>query len=153
LPRFDRSRTTRAVGFVFAILASYEVVFGLIERAEPHWRRSATTPGGGFDTVCGLGPGDLVHGVVEAQPQDVHAKVDGIAGEVALRPPPIGVFDQESLEGRQLEVARLPFDHLESSLLEQGHQRSQARGADLVALPASAIKVADCHSLFSSGVE
>jgi len=40
--------------------------------------------------------------VVEGQTQDAQEKVDGIASEIALRPPPIEVFEDQSIEGRQL---------------------------------------------------
>ena len=100
-------------------------------------------------------PGDLLHGVVEGQTQDVHEKVDGVAGEVALWPPPIGVFDEESLEGRQLEVARVFFEELQSLLLQQGNQQDLPGRADLFAAPAGrwVRRGRGCHSLSSNEVE
>ena len=47
----------------------------------------------------GLGPGNFAHGVVEGQAEHLDKEVDGVAGEVALGPAPIGVLDDETGEG------------------------------------------------------
>ena len=64
------------------------------------------------------GAGDLTHGVVEGQAQDLDAKVNGVAGQAALGPPPIGVFEDQARIGRQGKVARLALDQLKPALLE-----------------------------------
>src|SRR2546423_8072034 len=80
--------------------------------------------------------GDLAHGIVKAQAQDLDEEVDGVAGQFALGPAPVAVFEEQAREGGQLEVACFFFDQAESSLLEQGQQGGHARGADLLAGPA-----------------
>ena len=77
----------------------------------------------------------MAHGVVEGQFEHLDMEVDGVAGEIALRPAPITVFEDESGKGRQLKVARLPCDEWESSFLQEWNQWGQARGADLLAGP------------------
>jgi hypothetical protein len=81
------------------------------------------------------GAGDLAHGVVEGQAEDLDVEVDGIAGEIAFRPAPVAVFDDEAGIGGQAEVAGLAGDELESVLLQQRHQRGQPGGADLLPRP------------------
>jgi len=56
------------------------------------------------DLARELGAGDLAHGVVEGEAEDLDKEVDGVAGQVALGPAPVTVFDQEALVGGQLEV-------------------------------------------------
>ena len=63
--------------------------------------------------VCFSGAGDLAHGVVEGQAEDLDKEVDGVAGQIALGPAPVAVFDDEAGEGGQNEVAGLLFDELE----------------------------------------
>jgi hypothetical protein len=46
-------------------------------------------------------------------------EVNGVAGEVAFRPAPVTVFDDETRIGGQNEIAGLAFDELESPFLEQ----------------------------------
>ena len=103
-----------------------------------------------------LRAGDLAHGVVEGQAEDLDTEVNGVAGEVALRPAPIGVLDDETGIGGQSKIARLAFDELESALLQQWKQGGQSCGADLIARPSGGvvawIRGVGCHSLFSSGV-
>lgn len=115
-------------------------------RIFPDWCRSVTTP------ADGLGSSDLAHGVVEGQPQHLDMEVNGITGEVTFRPAPVAVFDDETGIGWQNKIARLALDQLQAALLQQRHQRGQARGADLLARPARAFKRGAGHSLFSSGV-
>ena len=38
----------------------------------------------------GLGSRDLAHGVVEGQAEDLGTEVNGVAGQIALGPAPIG---------------------------------------------------------------
>jgi hypothetical protein len=77
--------------------------------------------------------GDESHGVVEGQAEDLDAEVDGVASQIALRPAPIAVFDDEAGIGGQNEIARVLREDLESALLEQRGQRGQPGGADLFA--------------------
>lgn len=103
-----------------------------------------------------LSAGDLAHGVVEGQAEDLDVKVNGVAGEVALRPAPVTVFDDQAGIGRQNKIARLARDDLKAALLEQRHQRCQAGGADLFARPPWALRTTMRrwvgHSLYASGV-
>ena len=39
---------------------------------------------------------DLAHGVVEGEAENLDVKVDGVAGEVAFGPAPVGVFEDET---------------------------------------------------------
>ena len=45
--------------------------------------------------------GDLAHGVVEGQAEDLDEEVDGVAGQIAFRPAPVAVFDDEAGIGGQ----------------------------------------------------
>lgn len=103
--------------------------------------------GGGF-----LYSGDLAHGVVEGQAQDLEVKVNGVASQVALRPAPVTVFDDETGISGQGKITCLLSDDLEAALLEQRRQRGQPCGADLFARPARASKRWVGHSLSSNGV-
>lgn len=47
------------------------------------------------------GSGDVAHGVVEAQAEHAHEEVDGVAGQVALGPAPVAVFNEQSWIGGQ----------------------------------------------------
>ena len=60
--------------------------------------------------------GDEPHGVVEGEAEDLDVEVNGVAGEVALRPEPVAVFDDEAGIGGQNKIARLAWDDLESAL-------------------------------------
>ena len=71
------------------------------------------TPAVGF-TVAGSFAGDVVHGLVEGQPQDLDKEVDGVTFQAASVPVPIGFLDDEAGEGGQLQVARLLLDQLEA---------------------------------------
>ena len=105
--------------------------------------------------AAGLCAGDLAHGVVEGQAEDLDVEVDGVAGEIAFGPAPVAVFDDEAGIGGQNKIAGLACDELESALLEQRNQRGQPGGADLFARPARALRTIKQwvgHSLFSSGV-
>ena len=46
--------------------------------------------------AAGLLTGNLAHGVVEGQAEDLDVEVDGIASEVAFGPAPVTVFDDEA---------------------------------------------------------
>ena len=49
---------------------------------------------------CGeLGSGDLAHGIVEGKAQDLDKEVDGVAGQIALWPAPVAVFEQQAWVG------------------------------------------------------
>ena len=65
--------------------------------------------------------GDLAHGIVERQAENLDEEVNGISSEVALGPAPITVFEQEALVRGQFEVLGGPFDELEAPPLEQRH--------------------------------
>ena len=54
---------------------------------------------------------------MEGEAEDLDVKVNGIAGEVAFGPAPIGVLDEEAGIGGQNEIACLAFVELESALL------------------------------------
>jgi hypothetical protein len=94
------------------------------------------TPAAGFSDVLGPGAGDLAHGVVEGQTEDLNAEVNGVAGEVALGPAPIAVLDDEARISGQNEIARILCDDLNPALLEQRREGCQPGGADLLARPA-----------------
>lgn len=70
---------------------------------------------------------------MEGQAEDLDMEVNGVAGEVALRPAPVAVLDDETWKGGQDKIARLAGDELETMLFEQGNQRSEPGGADLLA--------------------
>jgi hypothetical protein len=57
--------------------------------------------------------GDLAHGIVEGQTEHLGVEVNGIAGQVAFRPAPEGVFDDEAGIGGQKKIARLAGDEIE----------------------------------------
>ena len=46
--------------------------------------------------AAGLCAGDLAHGVMEGQAEDLDMKVNGVAGQVAFGPAPVAVFDDET---------------------------------------------------------
>ena len=85
--------------------------------------------------VGGLAVEEGAHGVVEAQPQNLDAEVDGVAGQVALGPAPIAVFEEEA---RWVASSKLPASRSRraAALLQQRHQWDQPGGADLLAGPA-----------------
>ena len=98
----------------------------------------------------------MLHGLLEGQAQDLGVEVDGVAGEIALRPAPVAVLDDEAGKGGQQEIAASVFEHLEAAFLEQRQERGQSGGADLLASPARAqggARRGVGHSLSSSGVE
>ena len=111
------------------------------------------TPAAGFSDVLASDSGDLAHGVVEGQAQDLDAEVNGIAGQISFRPAPIAVFDDEAGIGGQNIIIRLLRHDLEAAFLEQWNQRGQSGRADLFAGPAGGFKRGVGHSLSSSGVE
>jgi len=90
--------------------------------------------------AAGLWAGDLAHGVVEGQAEDLDVEVNGVAGEVAFGPAPVAVFDDETGIGWQNKIAGLARNQLETALLKQRHQRCDPGGADLFAGPADIFK-------------
>ncbi|HEV2327544.1 MAG TPA: hypothetical protein VGY56_02010 [Verrucomicrobiae bacterium] len=78
---------------------------------------------------------DVAHGIVEGQAEDLDVEVDGVAGQVVFWPAPVGVFDDETWKGGQNKIARLPGDELEAAFLQEGNQRGDPGGADLLARP------------------
>ena len=99
----------------------------------------------------GLCAGDLAHGVVEGQAEDLDVEVNSIAGEVSFRPAPVAVFDDQAGIGGQNKIAGLACAEFKPALLEQWHQRDDPGGADLLARP-SWFRQGVGHSLSSSGV-
>ena len=89
---------------MFPALSSYGGNLTRFAVRVPNWRRMATTPAMGAGVgFADLRSRDLAHGVVEGQAEDlgtevapssvaVLRRVDGVAGQVALWPTPIGVF-------------------------------------------------------------
>jgi hypothetical protein len=82
---------------VFPALRSYGCNLTRFAVRVPNWHRTATTPAMGTVVgFAGLGSRDLAHGVVEGQAEDLEVEVDGVAGQIALGPAPIGVFDDQT---------------------------------------------------------
>lgn len=77
--------------------------------------------------------GDVAHGLVEGQAKDLDVEVNGVAGEVALGPAPVAVFDDETGKSRQDKIARLCRDELQAAFLQERNQWSDSCGADLLA--------------------
>jgi len=126
----------------------------------PRSGRTATTPGVGREFHSHLG--DLAHGVMEGEAEHAHKEVDGVAGQIALGPAPVALFDQEAFIAGQFEVVGGPFEQLEAALLEQRRQGGEAGRPDLLVSPSAGlwalardavIKAWVGHSLSSSGVE
>ena len=113
-----------------------------------NWRRSVTTP------AVVLCAGDLAHGIMEREAEHQDVEVNGVAGQIAFRPAPVTVFDDEAGKGGQNKIARLAFDELESALLQEWDEWGQPGGADFFARPARPLTgiTGGCHTLFSSGV-
>ncbi len=101
----------------------------------------------------GLCAGDLAHGVVEGQAEDLDVEVNSIAGEVSFRPAPVAVFDDKTGIGGQNKITGLARDDLESAFFQQRHQWCEPGGADLLARPPNIFKRWVGHSLFANGVE
>jgi len=99
-----------------------------------------------------LDTGDLAHGIMEGQSENLDVEVNGVASEIPFWPAPVTVFDDETGIGRQNKIVRLAWDELEAALLEQRHQRCQPGGADLFVRPAWAFRQWVGHSLFANGV-
>ena len=136
-------------------MASYDSAFFRGAGRRPPWRRKV-----GFSTVgrtCGrtgvaslrcqgpfcTGPsalrsGDGAHGVVKAHPQHLDEKVDGVAGQCALGPAPVALFEEQAWMTGQLKVAGFPFEELQAAPLQKWNERGEAGGADLVTSPARA---------------
>ena len=64
---------------------------------------------------------------MEGQAEHAHEEVNGVAGEVALRPAPIAVLDDEAGIGRQNKIACLAGDELESAFA-QSYGRTSRTG-------------------------
>lgn len=99
--------------------------------------------------------GDVAHGLVEGQAQDLDEEVDGVAGQVALWPAPVILLEDEAWESGQGEVARFLGDELESPFFQQRREFSVPRRLDLFAGPARAgrgFKRGAGHSLSFSEV-
>jgi len=78
----------------------------------------------------------------------------GGASAVAFGPSPVGVFDDKTGEGAELEVIGFALGEGEAALLQHGRQRDEAGGTDLFAGPSGVVFIGErCHGLFSSGVE
>jgi len=104
---------------------------------------------------CRLRAGDLAHSVVEGQTEDLDKEVNGVAGQVALGPAPVAVFDEQARISGYFKVVCGALDELEPSFLEQGRQRGHSGGTDLVAAPAWAgfVRGLGCHGRFSNAAE
>lgn len=59
---------------------------------------------------------------MEGKAEHLHVKVNGVAGEVALGPAPVTVFDDEAGIGGQNEIACLARQELESARLQEPNQ-------------------------------
>jgi len=97
-------------------------------------------------------------GVVEGETEHLDEEVDGVAGQLALGPAPITVFDQQARVSGQFEVVGGPGDQFQVALLEQRRQRCHPCGADLFARPARTLgggRITGVvgRSHFASGVE
>ena len=90
--------------------------------------------------AAGLGAGELAHGVVEGQAQDLDVEVNGVAGEIPFGPTPVAVFDDEAGIGWQNIIACVPSNEFKFALLEQRHQWREPGGADLFARPPWALR-------------
>src|SRR5271165_3935834 len=97
---------------------------------------------------------------MEGEAEDLDMEVDGVAGQIAFGPAPVGVFDDEAGIGGQDKIARFAFDQFESAFLEERNQRGETGGADWLARPGLCRRppmlttgiTRGCHSLFSIGV-
>jgi hypothetical protein len=68
--------------------------------------------------VAGLScAGDVADGVVEGQSQDLDVEVNGVAGQIAFGPAPIGVFDDKTGKGGQNKIARFAEHQTQAALL------------------------------------
>jgi hypothetical protein len=90
--------------------------------------------------------GDLAHGIVEGQAEDLDVEVDSVAGQITFGPAPIGVLDDQAGIGGQDQIAGGLFDELESALLEERNQRRQPGGADLLPRPARPARLTASNS-------
>ena len=54
---------------------------------------------------------------MEGQAEHLDMEVNGIAGQIALRPAPVGVFNDETGIGGQNKIVRFAWDDLESVFL------------------------------------
>ena len=88
--------------------------------------------------------GELAHGLMEAQAQDLRAEVDRVTLQIAFGPAPVNSLDDEARVGAQLEVAAACFEEREAAFFEQREQWREACGADLLACPDCAAEKASC---------
>jgi len=65
---------------------------------------------------------NLAHGIVEGMAKDLDGEVDGVAGQIAFRPAPVAVFDDEAGIGWQNKIAGRLDNELKPALLEQRHK-------------------------------
>ena len=72
---------------------------------------------------------------MEGQAEHLDVEVNGVASQIALRPAPVAVFEDQAGIGGQTKIVRLAYEELESALLEQWPQGGQPSGADLFARP------------------
>jgi len=75
-----------------------------------------------------LRPGDGAHGVVEAHPQHLDEKVDGVAGQCALGPAPVALFEDQARMAGQLKVAGFPFEELQAAPLQEWNTSTRRDG-------------------------
>ena len=108
--------------------------------------RRATTGAGGLSD-------ELAHGVVEAHAENDDEEVDGISRAVFFGPPPVGVFDNDARELREVIVVGSAGDELESTFLKHWGERNEPGCADLLAGPAGLfVRAEGGHGLCASGV-
>jgi hypothetical protein len=80
---------------------------------------------------------DGLHGLMERKPQNLNMEVNGIAREIAYWPAPVTVFEDETREGGQNEVAPSLFEQLEVCASEAragaapDEQRGSVRGSSV----------------------
>ena len=72
--------------------------------------------------IVGLRGGELAHGLVEGEAQDLGAEVDGVALQVALGPAPVTLFYDETGIGVDGEVAAAGFAEREAAFFQQRAQ-------------------------------
>ncbi len=73
---------------------------------------------------------------MEGEAKDLNKEVDGVTGQIALGPSPVGVLEDQPRVGGQLEITGLQLDELEATVLEQWEERCLAGGPDLLPGPA-----------------
>lgn len=79
--------------------------------------------------------GDLAHGIMEGETEDLGEEVDGVARFVVSGPAPVGVLEQETRVIGGFEVAGVVFDESEAAFFEQRAQGRLPCATDLFAGP------------------